>query len=428
MDSERKRWLIGLLLALVVMAALPLSGVFAQQATPSPSPTAETPAGTPSPGTPEATGTPVTPTATPAADVEDAEDEPAVGDMDPAVVLQALQMGINEVYQTAGPSVVNVTSMFFSVGAFGQRQAQGGTGTGWVYDDEGHIVTNYHVVANAEEVAVTFQDGTSAPAEVLGTDPSTDLAVLAITGEDVDVPPAIPLGSSEDVMVGELVVAIGSPFELEQTVTFGIISALERVIQAPDQRFIGGALQTDAALNPGNSGGPLLDMDGNVIGVNSQIASASGSSAGIGFAVSAATVERVVPALIEDGSYPHSYLGVTVLPLNERNTEVLEQAADVDLGVTSGVLVTTVAPGGPADEAGIQGGDEAIVLGGMRIPIGGDVITEIDGEPIGSLSDLNVYLESETQVGDTVEVSIVRDGEEQTVEVTLGARPISMGG
>ncbi|NLD72791.1 MAG: PDZ domain-containing protein, partial [Chloroflexi bacterium] len=163
-------------------------------------------------------------------------------------------------------------------------------------------------------------------------------------------------------------------------------------------------------------------------GVNSQIASASGSSAGIGFAVSAATVERVVPALIEDGSYPHSYLGVTVLPLNERNTEVLEQAAGVDLGVTSGVLVTTVAPGGPADEAGIQGGDEAIVLGGMRIPIGGDVITEIDGEPIGSLSDLNVYLESETQVGDTVEVSIVRDGEEQTVEVTLGARPISMGG
>ena len=200
------------------------------------------------------------------------------------------------------------------------------------------------------------------------------------------------------------------------------------MIQAPDQRFIGGALQTDAALNPGNSGGPLLDMDGNVIGVNSQIASASGSSAGIGFAVSAATVMRVVPALIEDGAYPHPYLGVTVLPLNERNAAVLEEATGDDLGVTSGVLVTTVAPGGPADEAGILGGDEVILLGGMRIPVGGDIITAIDGEPIRSLSELNVYLESETEVGDVVEVTVVRDGEEQTIEATLGERPTMAGG
>jgi S1-C subfamily serine protease len=415
MDTRHKRTVVGVLLAVAVLATLPLGVAIAQQATPSPSPSAQTPGITLRPVTPEATGTPV-----PA--------DQAVADMDPAAVIQALQMGINEVYRMAGPSVVNVTSMFFTVGAFGQRQAQGGTGTGWVFDDEGHIVTNFHVVADAEEVTVTFQDGSSAPAEVVGTDPSTDLAVLAVTGEDVDLPPAIPVGSSDDVVVGELVVAIGSPFELEQTVTFGIISALERVIQAPDQRFIGGALQTDAALNPGNSGGPLLDMDGNVIGVNSQIASASGSSAGIGFAVSAATVMRVVPALIEDGAYPHPYLGVTVLPLNERNAAVLEEATGDDLGVTSGVLVTTVAPGGPADEAGILGGDEVILLGGMRIPVGGDIITAIDGEPIRSLSELNVYLESETEVGDVVEVTVVRDGEEQTIEATLGERPTMAGG
>jgi S1-C subfamily serine protease len=417
MVPRDRRTLLGLLLAVALLAALPWGAALAQQATPSPSPGAQTPGVTVTPGTPEATGTPVPEGA-----------GPAVAEMDPAAVIQAVQMGINEVYRMAGPSVVNVTSTFFAVGAFGQRQAQGGTGTGWVFDDEGHIVTNFHVVADAEEVTVTFQDGSTAPAEVIGTDSSTDLAVLAVSAEDVDLPPAIPVGSSDEVIVGQLVVAIGSPFELQQTVTLGIISALERVIQAPDQRFIGGALQTDAALNPGNSGGPLLDMEGNVIGVNSQIASASGSSAGIGFAVSSATVMRVVPALIEDGTYPHPYLGVTVLPLNERNVAVLEEVTGDDLGVTSGVLVTTVAPGGPADDAGIAGGDEVIALGGMRIPVGGDIITAIDGEPMRSLSDLNVYLESETEVGDVVDITVVRDGEEQTIEVTIGERPAMTGG
>jgi S1-C subfamily serine protease len=228
------------------------------------------------------------------------------------------------------------------------------------------------------------------------------------------------LGDSDSLKVGEFVLAIGNPFGLQQTLTTGVVSALGRVIQSPaDNRFIGEAIQTDAAINPGNSGGPLLDLSGRVIGVNSQIISPSGASSGIGFAVSASTVQRVVPQLISHGKYAHPWLGVQLLSLTSANVSALKDAG-VTVSADSGVLVLEAVAGGPADKAGIQGGSRVVRIGGYQVPVDGDIIMAIDGHPITSTQDLTVYLETETIVGNSVEVTIVRNGQQQTVQVVLG--------
>jgi S1-C subfamily serine protease len=362
------------------------------------------------PPLPTPTAVPATPTAAP----------PQVPPM-PGEPANALEGQVVAVYEMAGPAVVNISTIVIGYDFFMRAVPQeGGTGSGFVYDAEGHIVTNYHVVENAEELSVTLADGEVYPAEVVGVDPSNDLAVIRVQVDSLPQP--VALGDSDGLRVGEFVVAIGNPFGLERTLTVGVISSLGRVIQSPDGRFIGEAIQTDAAINPGNSGGPLLDLEGRVIGVNSQIISPSRASAGIGFAVPVNTVKRVVPQLIAQGRYAHPWLGVQPLGLTPERAQAFREAG-MDVPVDEGLLMIEVVPGGPADRAGIRGGDRIVQLGNVQLPLGGDIVSAINGEAVDDLQELTVYLETQTQVGDTVEVTIIRDGEEQSVPVTLAERP-----
>ena len=336
--------------------------------------------------------------------------------------VNALQSQIIEVYQVTAPAVVNITNRGSVYDRFMGAVPQEGTGSGFVYDTEGHIVTNYHVVENAQQLLVTLADGQTYEAQIVGTDPINDLAVISVDGAK-SLPEPLVVGDSDSLQVGQFVLAIGNPFGLEQTLTTGVVSALGRVIQSPeDNRFIGEAIQTDAAINPGNSGGPLLDLSGQVIGVNSQIISPSGASSGIGFAVSASTVRRVVPQLISNGKYSHPWLGVQLLSLTTANVNALKEAG-VGVPVDSGVLVLEAVSGGPADKAGIRGGSREVRIGNYQVPVDGDIIVAINGQALASSQDLTVYLETETTVGDTVGLSIVRNGEEQVVQVVLGEQP-----
>jgi len=332
-----------------------------------------------------------------------------------------LQAQIVAVYEAVSPAVVNITNRSIAYDMFMQPVPQEGSGSGFVYDDQGHIVTNYHVVEGADQLLVSFADGQEGEAVLVGADPTNDLAVLRID-VDEDLSP-VPLADSDQVRVGQFVVAIGNPFGLERTLTVGVISALGRIIQSPEEnRFIGEAIQTDAAINPGNSGGPLLDLEGRVIGVNSQIISPSRASAGIGFAVSSNTVRRVVPELIARGYYPHAWLGTNSLALNKRTADAFREAG-MNLPVDTGLFILEVVPGGPADQAGIRSGDRIVRFGRYNIPLDGDVLVSIDGQPLESSQDLTMYLDTQTEVGQQVSVTVVRDGEEQVFTVILGERP-----
>lgn len=341
----------------------------------------------------------------------------------PAGALQAVDVEeqlVTGVYEQRAASVVNVTSRTITYDFFFRPVPQEGTGSGFVWDTQGHIVTNNHVVAGAEEVQVTLADDTTVPAQVVGLDPEDDLAVLRI-----DVPPEqlapIPLGQSDSLRVGKRVIAIGNPFgRFERTLTTGVISALGRIIE--NDTFLGEVIQTDAAINPGNSGGPLLDSQGHLIGVNTAIFSPTGASAGIGFAIPVSTVERVVPVLIERGRYPHPWLGIRKFDITA-DLAARFRRAGLDLGVERGVLVVAVFQGSPAAQAGLQGGTRRVQVGNLVVPVGGDVIVGIDGTPIGDQQELTLYLEENTRVGQTVQLTIVRDGEEMTVPVTLAERP-----
>ena len=339
-----------------------------------------------------------------------------------ADVVDALEAKLISVYEKVGPAVVNITSRATTYDLFMRPVPQEGSGSGFLFDNEGHIVTNYHVIENAEELLVTLAGGQAYEARVVGVDPANDLAVIDIDASEALPEPAV-LGDSDQLRVGQFVIAIGNPFGLEQTLTIGVISALGRVIQSPeDNRFIGEAIQTDAAINPGNSGGPLLDLKGRVIGVNSQIISPSRASAGIGFAVSANTVRRVVPELISRGYYPHPWLGVQLLPLAPALAKVFRDAG-MQAPVDKGLLVIEVVPGTGAERAGLRGGRRVVQIGRLQIPLDGDIIIAINSEPVGDFEELTVYLEASTRVGDTVRVSIIRDGQEQALSVTLDERP-----
>jgi S1-C subfamily serine protease len=340
--------------------------------------------------------------------------------VEPSENLRALQSEVEAVHDAVSDSVVNIAVTTLAYDFFMNPVPQEGTGSGFVYDNDGHIVTNWHVVQDAEEIQVVFSDGTSLPAEVVGVDPANDLAVVRVDPDDYQLNP-VQLGESDGLRVGQFVVAIGNPFGLEQTLTFGVISSLERTIRSPEgERFIGEAIQTDAAINPGNSGGPLLDLEGRVIGVNAQIVSPSRANAGIGFAIPVNTVKRVVPQLIETGEYAHPWMGVSFLDLS-RWSDIL-QRSDIDVP-DEGILILEVVPGSPADEAGLQGGDQVAVVGNARVRVGGDIILAINGEPVRGWSDMNIYLELETRVGETIDVTVLRDGEEVTLPLTLAERP-----
>jgi S1-C subfamily serine protease len=340
------------------------------------------------------------------------------------VTIENIQNQVEAVFTDTHRSVVNITSTVMTPSIFEQPMPQQGVGTGFVWDDQGHIVTNYHVVQQAETVTVSFGQEEMLEAELIGHDLFTDLAVIKVDTENLPGP--LRVGNSDDVSVGEFVVAIGNPFNFEQTLTFGVVSAIGRVIRSAGGRFISESIQTDTPINPGNSGGPLLDMDGNVIGVNSAIISPSGASAGIGFAISANTVRQVVPTLIETGSFPHPWMGIQSIDLQRGLINVLEEEG-VSIPVEEGVLIVNVLSGSPADEAGLRGGTRQLRMGNFQLPVGGDIIIAIDGEDVLNYKELVVYLETQTEIGDTIEITYYRDGEEQTTDLTVGKRPEGSG-
>lgn len=327
-----------------------------------------------------------------------------------------LEAQVEDVYRRVGPGVVNITSRSFELDFFLRPVPREGTGSGFFYDSNGHIVTNYHVIEDSEELNVTLEDGRNLVATIVGTDPSNDLAVIKVDLPAAEIP-VVPIVELPDLQVGQFVIAIGNPFGLERTLTLGVVSSLGRVIESPNQRFIGEIIQTDAAVNPGNSGGPLLNLAGEVVGVNSAIFSPSGASAGIGFAIPARTVQRVVPALIAMGRYPHPSLGVQLFELTPDAVRLLRHAG-MDLPVDGGLLVveTSAATQRVSD---LRSGTKQARVGNLIVPIGGDVIIAINGQEVSSFRDMIVYLETQTEVGQKVDVTIIRDGEEQLVEATL---------
>jgi S1-C subfamily serine protease len=336
----------------------------------------------------------------------------------------ALEERVIGIYESVAPSVVNVTGLTYVRNPFYGGTTEEGTGSGFVYDALGHIITNYHVIEGTYAQIVTLPSGEEYEAEIVGADPGNDLAVLRIDAGS-ELPASLALADSDELRVGQFVLAIGTPFGLEQTLTTGIVSALGRVIQGTeDDEFIGEAIQTDAAINPGNSGGPLLDLDGEVIGVNSQILSTSGSSAGVGFAISSNTVRRVVPQLIANGTYAHPWIGVEGVDLNAYTVAVFEEIG-AQLPTDEGVLVVGFDSGSPAEAAGLREGNRTIRYGWYRIPVGGDVIIAVDGLPVAGMADLTVYLETKTSIGDTVELTINRNGTEFTLPVLVAEQPAS---
>jgi len=320
---------------------------------------------------------------------------------------------VTNVYERVSPSVVHITSRVMVMDFFLGPMPQEGTGSGFVIDKEGHIVTNNHVVEGAETIEVTLFDSTRIPAEIVGLDPANDLAVLRI-----DVPSAklnpVELGSSDALRVGQRAIAIGNPFGLDWTLTTGVVSSLGRPLRIDEQRYLYNVVQTDAAINPGNSGGPLLDSSGRVIGVNTAIRSGAEN---IGFAVPVDTVKRVVPELIEHGRYRHPWLGIlsyTITP---------DLASRLDLPVEQGLLVARVVAGSPADQAGLRGASREMVIGNRKYYVGGDIILSMDGHTLDGGQDLTEYLETRTRVGQVVTLIIQRDGREERIEVELGEQP-----
>ncbi|MBS7619044.1 trypsin-like peptidase domain-containing protein [Candidatus Bathyarchaeota archaeon] len=292
-----------------------------------------------------------------------------------------------------------------------------GQGSGFVYDTEGRIITNNHVVENSLKIEVTFIDGTTVQAKLVGRDPYSDLAVV-----DVDVDPSIlyplRLGDSSELVVGETVVAIGNPYGLASTMTLGIVSALGRQMEAPAGYAIVDVIQTDAAINPGNSGGPLLNLKGEVVGMNTAIISETRQFSGIGFAIPSNTIAREVPSLISKGSYSHPYLGIQGMDL----TPAIAEAMGLDKK-TKGALITTVVPGGPAEKAGLRGGTMDVAIEGTTVRIGGDVILGVENNVVKNLYDLIVYMERYKKPGDSVNMKILRSNSIIDVQVILGERP-----
>ncbi|HEX6117340.1 MAG TPA: trypsin-like peptidase domain-containing protein [Solirubrobacterales bacterium] len=333
------------------------------------------------------------------------------------------QSPVNQIYERTSDGVVyieadGVRDPQQELSPFGgPPQQRTATGSGFVLDEEGHVLTNAHVVDGADEVRVSIgEDGDPVPAKVVGADPSTDLALLDADADSADLHP-LPLGKSSGLAVGDPVVAIGNPLGLDHTATAGIVSALGRTIDSPNGFSITNAIQTDAPINPGNSGGPLFDAEGEVVGINSQIATAGGQgNIGIGFAVPAETAGEVVDDLLDDGEVSQAFLGLTGADITPQATEVL------DLPVDDGVLVQDVVPDGPADEAGIEAGSAEARIGPGAIQIGGDIITEVAGEPVDSMEDVIAAVEAR-EPGDDLEVTVLRDGDEETVTAELANRP-----
>ncbi len=338
-------------------------------------------------------------------------------------------MSVNEIYERAAPGVVRVNATDNSTSTDPDPQTdpfqgvpqRAALGSGFVIDKAGHIATNYHVIEGADNVTVSFSNRDTVKAEVVGSDPSTDLAVLRVESSASALTPLV-LGDSDSVRVGDSVVAIGNPFGLDRTVTSGIVSALQRLITAPNRFTIDHVIQTDAPINQGNSGGPLLNTRGQVIGVNTQIETGTGTATsgnvGIGFAVPASTVKDVVAQILRTGRVEHAYLGIT-------GQAITDDVADrYNLPVQQGVIVESVTTGSGAGKAGLEGGATQVVVAGETYVLGGDIIVSVEGKKISSIEELRDVIASHAP-GDKVTLVIYRDAKKSSVTVTLGRRPAS---
>ena len=313
------------------------------------------------------------------------------------------QQGLTELFNKVDQSVV-------SIRGFGDQDAQG---SGFIYSQNGYIVTNEHVVDNADRVQVTFTEGQTFRARIVGMDPFSDLAVLKVDRNNLQ---PLELGNMSSVRVGQTAIAIGNPFGLPGTMTSGIISQKGRSLPVQGGFSIPNALQTDAAINPGNSGGPLLNSQGRVVGVNTAIETQTGTFSGVGFAIPVSAVKRVAPDIIEEGNVDYSWIGVT------GRTVDVEIAERMDLEEARGFLIVDVVEDGPADRAGFRAGNESAVIRGAPINLGGDVLVAINDEQIDNYGELTNVLMGKTNPGETVNVTVIRDGEEEQLELTLGAR------
>jgi serine protease Do len=337
---------------------------------------------------------------------------------------------LESIYTRVNPSVVNIqviekSQTTLEIPGFqanpGQQQYSSAMGSGFVWDTSGNIVTNNHVVSGAQSISVIFSDDNIYPAAIVGADPDSDLAVIKVNAPDQELHPVM-MADSTGLKVGQLAIAIGNPFGLQSTMTVGYISALGRLLPANENTSysIPDIIQTDAPLNPGNSGGVLLNYTGSVIGVTSAIATQSGSSSGIGFAIPSSIVKQVVPTLIKDGHYTHPWLGVAVLTLTPDITESMKLESN-----QKGALVEQVVANSPADKAELRASQLQLTINGSPVSVGGDVIIGIDDQLIRSSDDLVAYLFENGAIGQTITLTILRDGKQMQVPVTLAARPAS---
>ncbi len=332
--------------------------------------------------------------------------------------LDLAEKRVIDVYNAVAPSVVNITTQVLQPSFFYGTVPAEGAGSGFIIDTQGHILTNYHVIQNAQRITVAFGDGTSVQAKLVGSDARNDIAVLEVEAPAKELKP-VTFGDSTTLQVGQRAIAIGNPFgEFGRTLTTGVVSALDRSIQGPSGLPITGIIQTDAAINKGNSGGPLLDSSGRVIGITSAIFSPSGTNAGVGFALPIATVKRVLPSLLKTGSYPHPYLGV-------KYAHTLTPALANALGLSAdhGLLLVQLVSGSPLDQAGLIGAQRQVVVGNRIFYVGGDVLLAVDGHDVKSIGDLKSYLEDHYRVGDRVSVRYLHGTSQRTVSVTLAREP-----
>ena len=322
------------------------------------------------------------------------------------------------IYHELNRGVVNVTTVSLGYSWFFQAYPQSGSGSGIIIDQNGHILTNYHVIKGARQIAVTLYDGSRYLAKIVGIDPENDLALIQFDPNGRSLT-TIPFGNSKDLQVGEMVLALGNPFGLERTLTTGIISGLDRPLQNEDGYLLTDLIQTDASINPGNSGGPLLDSSGTIIGINTMIVSPSAGSVGIGFAVPINTAVRVIPDLKEHGRVIRGWIDIVPMPVYPF------LAARANLPVDYGILISEIVPNGNAAKAGLKGGDRGsfVTVGKMTVYLGGDIIIEISGKEIRTYQDYYSALEP-TEPGETVTVGVIRGGEKMLLDMVLTDRPV----
>lgn len=319
------------------------------------------------------------------------------------------------IYRRAAPGVVNISSISLERDFFLRVVPREGSGSGAIIDKKGYVLTNNHVIKDAERIEVTLADGSTWQGRLVGTDPDNDLAIIKINTPRSKLHP-LPLGSSGDLQVGQKVLAIGNPFGLGETLTTGIISSLGRSIRSSNGSLMEDLIQTDAAINPGNSGGPLLDSQGMIIGINTAIISPTGGSIGIGFAIPVDTARMIIPDLITKGYVSYPWLGVSLFPL------LPGLARALDLKAERGALIVEVLRGGPAEQAGLRGGSRMVQVGNAVIPVGGDVVVGFNGEEIESSESL-VRLIRKQRPGDRITLRILREGRYREVPVVLGEKP-----